>query len=140
MLTKSFVTDTPYLQAQARVRDGFLHIQALGAEGNRPYGYSFTTQQELPKAVAEFLDNLDDALVSMAGTGAMYFPVQLKAEDGQVHVQVDGNGETLNREYGAAFDLANCNGFSEWVAEQVASEIEKEAGPQYELGDDILLS
>ena len=142
MLTESFVTDTPYLQGQARVREGLLHIQVPGQEGNREYGYAFSTENPLPKQIAEYLNSLTAENLSLAGTGAFYFPIQLKGNDESVHVQIAG--PELNRSYGAAFDIG-CDGFGIWVQDQITREQEEtkeveEDEETFELGDDIFLS
>ena len=102
MVTKSLATDRTYVLLQGRVRKGVLHIQGSGTEVNRPYGVADNITIGL--STKDWLEKLPEDLVSLAGTGMKYFPVQAVINDGRIHVQVKGS-PGCNRGYGLAFDV-----------------------------------
>jgi len=117
-VTKSFVTDKPYVEIQGRMRDGTLHIQGRGSEVNRQYGVAVNVQA--PKQLADWLDQQSHTLFSLAGTVARYVPMQARIKGGRIHVQVAGT--PLNRGYGAAFDVDGAADLEAFIRNEVGDD------------------
>ena len=103
--TKSFASiKNDYTVVQGRMKDGKLHIQGRGDNVNRDYGVAvdFPIMSDL----ADWLDNdVDHYEKSLAGTEAMYFPLQYALRGDNVHFQVAGESN-FNRAYGAMFNVS----------------------------------
>jgi hypothetical protein len=90
-------TDKVYVEVQGRVRNGLLHIQGRGPEGNRLYGVA--VDLPIDGDFATWLDGQTHSLQSLADTGHLYLPMQVRVAD-TIRLQVPGT--EFNRPYGAA--------------------------------------
>jgi hypothetical protein len=100
--TKSFATSkTDYTVVQGRIKNGYLHIQGSGENVNRSYGVAvdFPVEADL----ADWMNSLNHPIKTLAGSDAMYFPLQYAIRENNIHFQVKGS--TFNRSYGAAFNV-----------------------------------
>lgn len=90
------------LQARVMAADANGKGAALRLQGPGPM--EVTVMVEMEPSVWDWLQKLPAGRPSLAGTGAVYFPVLAAADPaGIVRVQVPG--PALNRPYGAAFDI-----------------------------------
>lgn len=107
-IEKSAYTMTPslagraYVAMQGAVRYGRFHVQGKGPEANRSYGIS----ADLPVdyTLLSWLQDLNAALPSLAGSERKYFPIQGVVNGDTIHIQIAG--PELNRDYGAVIDIS----------------------------------
>ena len=100
--TKSFATSkTDYTAIQGRIKGGILHIQGSGDNVNRDYGVA--VDFPVDPTIQAYLEQRPHTEKTLAGTDAMYFPLQYAIRGNYIHFQVRGNN--FNRGYGAAFDV-----------------------------------
>lgn len=82
------------MNAQVRIREDGLHFQAVtvGApdEIERDYGLAFTAPFTLSGEARGYLKGVmaTATLPSLAGTGALYVPTTLEAEDGGLRIRI----------------------------------------------------
>lgn len=95
-------TGAEYIPLQVRVKNGRMHIQIQGPEGNR--GYGFATDVAVPEPPFQtWLNGQPAPKKSLAHTGAKYVQAQARNYDnGAVHIQI--SGASLNRPYGATLN------------------------------------
>ena len=110
-MTKSLVSDSnvEYVQIQAYVRenDGTLHIQGIGPPVNREYGISADISlNNLETGLVDWIRNLPRQLNSQAGTGKLYFVLQMRyaASVNRLNFQVPYDS-AYNKPYGANFSV-----------------------------------
>ena len=137
-------TGKHYIKLQARTYSPTrLHVQGLGASQNRDYGVAVTVA--VPESLATFFNNQVHDQLSLAGSGETYvaFQARFRTEtDDTVHCQLIGSdGDTLNRDYGASFDIVGDPVLTEFVAnqleflEQMEWEEEEEEDEEIDVGE-----
>ena len=109
-------TGKRYIDLQARMKNGRLHIQGLDGGHNRDYGVAVDI--DVPEAFAKWSAGQPHTLKSAAGTGATYLPIRARIYPGDVvHVQVAGS--KLNRNYGSVLNVT-CEPLRKFVADELA--------------------
>jgi hypothetical protein len=103
-------TDRQWVVMQARQNGSSLRIQGPGHESDFP----------VPDALATWWKGLEHSRPSLAGTSAVYAPLEITVEDsdeGKVCIQVPG--PKLNRDFGAMFKVKHPS-LCEWVRARLA--------------------
>ena len=126
MGNKSFATNandyvTVQLDADGNER---LHIQGIGVSINRPYGFAVTVS--CPPSLASWVHNQPHTLNSgVSNSTHRYVGAQATVRGNNAHFQVAGNGSSLNREYGAAFDVSfdNANAVRQFICSTHTAEV-----------------
>lgn len=109
-------TGSPYVCMQGKIPDGpVLHLQGAGPGANREYGISANVR--VSDTLAKWFGTLDRPLLSLTGSTELYVPMRARhnSQKGVVHFQIPG--PVYNREYGAAFDIAEakCLELANWL-------------------------
>ena len=93
-----------YKPLQIRITEvGRLNIQGRGISVNRDYGVAEKVPVEEHETLTMYLLKRHALVPSLAGTDAVYVPMQAAIREDRVHLQFEG--KAANREYGAAFDI-----------------------------------
>lgn len=105
-------TDTIYVVLQARLEGSRLHVQGAGPKANRDYGvaediFFSRMSQELRDWFRQWhTEKVHFRRKSLSkGSGERYARIHARLNGLRIHFQVYGN--SLNRSYGAAFDIPN---------------------------------
>lgn len=94
---------TDYVALQGIVNGNSLHVQGIGPSVNRDYGLA--VDLTAPADLITWVKGLPRTELSGTGSKNRYAPMQAAIRGEKVHFQV--SGDSLNRSYGAAFDVTN---------------------------------